>query len=94
MTIDDKQWRPGRVSWALQRPAEALRASREVTGVEAAKLPEPWHLDRTQAVCLFRAVAALAAFGFSLPLASLHNVLLCKAGPAGFPAGRGRRGAM
>jgi hypothetical protein len=51
--------------------------------VEAAKLPEPWHLDRTRAVCLFRAVAALAACGSSLPLASLHNVLLCKAGPAG-----------
>lgn len=42
----------------------------------------------------FRAVAALAAFGSLLPLASLHNVLLCKAGPAGLPAGRGRRGAM
>ncbi len=42
----------------------------------------------------FRAVAALAACGSSLPLASLHNVSLCKAGPAGFPAGRGRRGAM
>ena len=76
------------------RPAEARRAFREVVGVEAAKLPEPWHLDRTQAVCLFRAVAALAACGSSLPLASLHNVLLCKAGPAGLPAGRGRRGAM
>ena len=42
----------------------------------------------------FRAVAALAAFGSALALASLHNVLLCKAEPAGLPAGRGRRGAM
>ena len=78
----------------MQRPAEVRRAFREVAGVEAAKLPERCHLDRTRAVCLFRAVAALAAFGSSIPLASLHNVLLCKAGPAGFPAGRGRRGAM
>ena len=43
---------------------------------------------------IFRAVAALAACGSSLPLASLHNVLLCKASPAGFPAGRGRRVAL
>lgn len=61
---------------------------REVAGVEAAKLPEPCHLDRTRAVCIFRAVAALAACGSSLPLASLHNASLCKAGPAGLPAGR------
>jgi len=40
---------------------------------EAAKLPEPCHLDRTRAVCLFRAVAAVAACGSSLALASLHN---------------------
>ena len=78
----------------MQRPAEARRAFREVAGVEAAKLPERCHLDRTRAECLFRVVAALAACGSSLPLASLHNVLLCKAGPAGLPAGRGRRGAM
>ena len=78
----------------MQRPAEARRAFREVAGVEAAKLPEPWHLDRTRGVCLFRAVAAVAAFGSSLPLASLHNVLLCKASPAGLTAGRGRRVAL
>ena len=35
----------------MQRPAEARRAFREVVGVEAAKLPEPCHLDRTQALC-------------------------------------------
>ena len=78
----------------MLRPAEARRAFREVAGGEAAKRPEPWHLDRTQGVCLSRAVAALAACGSSLALASLHNVLLCKASPAGFPAGRGRRGSM
>ena len=33
----------------MQRPAEARRAFREVAGVEAAKLPEPCHLDRTRA---------------------------------------------
>ena len=42
----------------------------------------------------FRAVAALAACGSSLPLASLHNVLLCKASPAGITSGRGRRVAL
>ncbi len=36
----------------MQRPAEARRAFREVAGVEAAKLPERCHLDRTRAVCL------------------------------------------
>ena len=52
MTINDKQQRPGRGSWTLKRPAEARRAFREVAGVEAAKLPERCHLDRTRAVCL------------------------------------------
>lgn len=78
----------------MQRPAEARRAFREVAGVEAAKLPERCHLDRTRAGCLSRAVAALAAFGSALARASLHNVLLCKASPAGLTAGRGRRAAL
>ena len=43
----------------------------------------PGHLDRTRVVCRLRAVAALAAFGAASARASLHNVLLCKADPAG-----------
>jgi len=40
-------------------------------------------VNRTRVVCRLRAVAALAAFGAASARASLHNVLLCKADPAG-----------
>jgi hypothetical protein len=47
--------------------------------VEAAKVPEPWPPRQGVGPGFIRAVAAVAACGSALALASLHNVLLCKA---------------